>query len=62
MITKQIIINLLYKVNMMNAGETYDIVHDLRAGLRSKTVLFLAPVDVPVGRIVYFYVSDLLTK
>ncbi|AGB48738.1 response regulator with CheY-like receiver domain and winged-helix DNA-binding domain [Methanomethylovorans hollandica DSM 15978] len=45
---------------MMNAGETYDIVHDLRAGLRSKTVLFLAPVDVPVGRIVYFYVSDLL--
>jgi CheY-like chemotaxis protein len=45
---------------MMNADETHDIIYALREGLRSKSVLFLAPVDVAVGRIVYFYVYDLL--
>lgn len=45
---------------MMNADETHDIIYSLREGLRSKNVLFLAPVDVAVGRIVYFYLYDLL--
>lgn len=58
--TEQIIANILNKVNMMNADETHEIIHVFKEGLRSKTVLFLAPVDVAVGRVVYFYVSDLL--
>lgn len=45
---------------MMNTDETHEIIHAFKEGLRSKTVLFLAPVDVAVGRIVYYYVSDLL--
>ena len=58
--TKQIFTIILDKVNMMNADETHDIIYTLREGLRSRSVLFLAPLDVAVGRVVYFYIYDLL--